>query len=222
MSKYSKNKSSSKNTDNVTIIDADKAHIDSPEFASGDLGLIQKLLFGQQMRTNTEQFSQQNSQIQEQLSKLADTFQQQLTELRTEIDTKIQSLKEAHHERDNEYRVKLTAITNNHAALDTSFSEKLKANSDSSAQVQKQLNDQIVKSSAAFTNTLDNTRNELTNMIETATAELQTQKIDSTALSNLFGTVATQLSNLNQLPDGTSSDNQHQPQQFRTGRVENK
>lgn len=178
----------------ATTADTQTLSIADPEFAEGDLGRIQDLLYGEQLRSNKQQITELNSQVELRLQALTNMCQQQFSELSKKIEDGIAAMTTMQQERDKAFTSKLTAVTQSQAVLQSSLSDKLQQNIDSSAHIQQQLNSEIKKSTVELTESLGTTRNELMPMLEAATAELHSKKMDRASLSQLFGEFASQLS----------------------------
>lgn len=179
------------------------------EFAPGELGEIQQILFGRQIQLHQEQFAELQTHIDNRLTQLSVSCQQQISKLASEVSTNIESLKATHAERDQAYEAQLSAIKREHGSLENSMFQKIKENNDKSDNIQQQINTQIEQSKTTFSQSLNSTRAELTKMIEEAVADLQNNKLDRTALSTLLGSVATHLSQGSQSSDGTQIDSAH-------------
>lgn len=167
---------------------------DPPEFSTGDLGKIQEILFGQQLRANSDQLSKLNTEIANRLTQLSESNQRQFTELQTRIDENFESIKLAQNEKDNKYQTTFNTITQQNSSVETSLLANIKEISNSSAHIQQRLQDQLDKSNERQSASLTTTRNELIEMLNSSTTELQALKIDRGTLSQLLSSVATQLS----------------------------
>ena len=85
---------------------------ETAEFAAGELGEIQRILFGKQTQAQTEQISQLRQHIDERVTDLSETCQQQIAKLGTDVSTDIDALKSAQIDRKQltQLRVQLNAI----------------------------------------------------------------------------------------------------------------
>lgn len=197
--------SKERNGNTVGALSAQPLKIATTEFATGELGEVQEILFGRQIRANTEQVAKLNNHIEDRLTRLSDTCQQQFLELREQISTSVDSLKLSQSESDEKCRAQLSTMSQTHASLETSMLSKFRESSDQSSTIQKRLNSQLEQSSTELSKSLDTTRQDLTAMLNEAVEKLQTNKLDRAALSTLLGTVATHLSNGNQTAEGTQT-----------------
>ena len=179
-------------TANVTILETQ--NLNAPTFSDGDLGKIQEILFGQQMRDNTTQLASLNEHIQIKLEQLSQDCQRQFSELHTKLDESIESVKTTQTDIDKNHQVGISALTQQQTSLEALILAKHNENSDTSRKVQQHLKNEIETSNKALSDSLDLTRNELTKKLENAISELRTQKMDREALSHLLGVLATELS----------------------------
>ncbi len=181
-------------TRSVTAIDSTPEALEVPQFSTGDLGKVQEILFGRQMRSSIDHFDKLNEQIEQRIARLSDSCQKQFRDLHNRLDDGIESLKLDQIERDKTHQKRMDALDRQHSSLESSLVAKLKNNSDSSAQIKQQLHSQIETTNNALSKSLEATRNEFTATLKQALAELQTQKMDRQSLSLLLNEMATQLS----------------------------
>ncbi len=182
-------------------IDRAQLKPDQPQFSTGDLGKIQEILFGQQLRSNMDQIARLNTELEQRLTSLSDSCQKQFSDLQTKLADGIESLRVDQIERDKKLDARIETLDRQHSSLEGSLLAKLKDTSNNSAQIKQQLSDKIETTNKSLSHSLDATRKEFAKTLEQALVELRSQKIDRESLSTLLTEMATQLSDAEPNPD---------------------
>lgn len=168
--------------------------LETPELANGDLGKIQEILFGDQMLSHSKQLSSLHTYVEQQLAALQSSCQQQFSELQRKLDEGLSGLNQEVQQNTEKQSERLATVSGNLDRSEAKLLQSLNSASEQSGKVQSQLQSRIDESSERLNESMRSSREEILQRLESAIAELQSQKLDRGALSGLLGEVAVQLS----------------------------
>lgn len=178
--------SDSDTTDNPEIV--------LPVLSSGDLGQVQEILFGSQMRSNSEQLQQMQNHYDDRIVKLTEEFNVRLQILdkkthdeKLESDNKFESLRLL---QDEKYQQLSDAIILSENELKDNLNRAANESSNNTAS----LIGQFKESHGQLSKTVDSVRNDMISKMDDAVSALDARKLDRQALAVMLGSVSTQIS----------------------------
>lgn len=167
--------------------------INQPELSNGDFGKLQDLLFGKQMAVHTNQLLSLHNHVESRINNLQNICEQQYADLHVKLEEGLLKINQT-IEKNNQKQNTDTVKTNNSLESTSSrLMKQLKQDSDEHAKVQDYLKSQLNESREQLTTSIQKNHDEIIERLESAIADLQSQKLDKGALSSLLGDVATQL-----------------------------
>ena len=167
--------------------------LEQPELSGGELGTLQEILFGKQMASHSNQISLLHSYVEDQLANLQKKVENQFSDLHRKLDESLSGVNSKVEETDKKLSSDLAETNNSLSAAEMKLMTQLSQANDSNGKVQSDLEAQLRKSNEQLTNSMQSSRDEIMQRLETAIADLNAQKLDKGALSSLLGDVATQL-----------------------------
>ncbi len=193
----SKQSTSSRNTPALTTIsslaDRQLAVEQEPVFADGDLGKVQKILFGQQLNASNEQFHDLEKRFDKLLAETNEKWLAHSTErfqqFEQKMETVIGELKQQSFDHYSEYTRTLRTLEASHSNLENLLVDADKRASDADTARQYDLQN----THAQWSSTLESTKEQLLQKLSDTVGELDTHKVDRKVLSKLLGTIATDL-----------------------------
>ncbi|MEE9334755.1 MAG: hypothetical protein V3U65_11775 [Granulosicoccaceae bacterium] len=167
--------------------------LEQPTLSSGELGTLQEILFGKQMAAHGNQISSLHSHVEDQLANLQKNCEQQFAELHRKLDESLSGVNSQLEQNDKKQTSGLAETNNKLGVAESNLMSQLSQANDSNGKVQGELEAQLNKACEHLTNSVQSSRDEIMQRLETAVADLKAQKLDKGALSSLLGDVATQL-----------------------------
>jgi len=177
----------------ATPMPAEELNLSQPELSGGELGTLQDILFGKQMALHSSQLSALYNHVEDQLSKLQTNCEQQFSDLRKQIDEGLSQVNGQVEQVDQKHDAGIARVTSSLGMAETKFMGELSQAANNNGKIQGKLETQLNESSERLTQSMQTSREEIMQRLETAIAELSSQKLDKGALSSLLGDVATQL-----------------------------
>ncbi len=180
---------SAKNTN--TAVAAFK--LEQAALSGGELGTLQEILFGKQMASHSKQISSLHSYVEDQLSSLRENCERQFAELHRKLGESLEAVNSQLEHNDEKQTTGLAETNNSLADAQSMFMTQLTQANDSNGKVQSELESQLKTANEQLTNSMQSSRDDIMQRLESAITELDAQKLDKGALSSLLGDVATQL-----------------------------
>lgn len=183
---------------------SDNPEVVLPVLSSGELGRVQEILFGTQMRSNSEQLQQLKAHYDQQILQLTEHFNSQLQTLdqktsedKTEFSKKLKLQRSLQDEKGHQLSASLKLA-------ESTLNAKLDRSADEFRASHTELKDQFEDSCTQLSKTVESVRDDLVSRLNDAVAALQEQKLDRKVLADMLGNVAMQLSDSSQsLSSGT-------------------
>lgn len=147
--------------------------IEVPQLSEGELGKIQEILLGGQLRSSNEQIKLMQAFFAQQIQQLTEDHSQQLADLRRKIDDIQVTFTDCLDRKEREHQIQLQKVRESVGSAESAMTEKFGAVSES----------------------LASTRNDLTQKLDRTVADLRSTKVDRESMSNLFSMLATELAN---------------------------
>lgn len=204
-------KNAQRKLDTVKVIptgldDSESPEIAEPVLSSGELGQVQELLFGTQMRTSSEQLRKLQAHYDYRIVKLMEGFDAQLqkveaktVEFRAELSAEMNLQRSLQDDKNKQLSDALKlAESVLKAQIDQSASE--------SGNSHARLTNHIEENTRQLSETVDSVRDEMVGRLNAAVASLQQQKLDRQALAGILGSVAAQFSDAPQPLNSSTSD----------------
>ncbi len=170
-----------------------KLKLEQPELSGGELGTLQEILFGKQMDSYSNQISSLHSYVEDQLASLQKNVENQFSDLHRKLDESLSGVNLKVEETDKKLSSDLAETNNSLSAAETKLMTQLSQANDNNGKVQNELEAQLNKANKQLTHSMQSSRDEIMQRLETAIADLNAQKLDKGALSSLLGDVASQL-----------------------------
>lgn len=166
-----------------------------PPLSSGELGKIQDILFGEQLRAYNALINKLSSDTEKQLSALSERCEQQFTALSERLDKELKAVDEARKQSNATHQAQLVSMNEKYVAFESVLLAKLNDNADNSARLGRQLQKEISASNEKLSKMVCDTREELVAEYKSGITQLQSKKIDRHAFSSLLNAMAEQLDN---------------------------
>ena len=167
--------------------------IETPQLSGGELGEIQEILVGRQLRNSKEQIESLQTFFTQQIAQLAEDHSQQLAELHQKVGEIQADFTDRLVRQEKEHQSQLHQVT---ATLGSSESA-------------------LIDRVSAVSESVTTMHNDLTEKLDKTTADLRTTKVDRESMSNLFGRLATELGDREYAPASINvAENHDAPKTF--------
>jgi len=194
-------KKNKKSSDNQSTQDSAVVQTDVVGFSQGELGKIQEILFGRQIRANMEALSSSHSRLEHQMENIAATFNKRLDEVSANLNAELRSLGEKLGEQDKAQIAHADALKSTHIDL----TQQLKTAAAQSKVQQQALEGEIDSCREQFNRSTETLRNDLLEELNAAIVKLESTSVDRRTLSTLLTSVAEQLGGVAPAAQRTSS-----------------
>lgn len=169
---------------------ANAIQFDTPSLAEGQLGEIQEILFGQQLRSHTQQLASVHAHYSGLITRLTEDHKHQLKELQDQFDCALTAVDDRVSEQGSEHNSKLTDINKEMRGL----LAKIGSTSQKQAAAHQQLESELHKSQKQLSEKISSTRHELLTELQSTSSNLQSNKIDRDVLAGLLARLTSELS----------------------------
>ncbi len=166
----------------------------SLNFSEGELGQIQKILFGKQLLENNNRLSSLSAETEEKLRHICSNFDAQLDSLNKRLDSSLKDLKQQIEQAEHAFATTQTQLSKEFSKNKQQLVTQLSTTSNKADKQQQKLQADLVSYQNELKHSLELTRAELLERMDHAVNELKSGKLDQGALSRLLGNMAKELS----------------------------
>jgi hypothetical protein len=164
------------------------------EFSQGDLGKIQDILFGEQLRASHQQIAQLQASTDEKLNVLTQNFNNQVIELSKKMDLMLEALNQQIEEQHQKLLANGNRQMNDLQNAKQELEKQIVKSDQALVQQRLQHASDIKQCEANLTESIKASHEDIKRQQDQGMVELQNAKIDRDTLSTLFSGVAQQLS----------------------------
>ncbi len=191
-------KNTNENPESAAALDSDSNVIEMfPEvcdFPSGDLGKIQDILFGEQLRASNQQMALLQSRTQEKLNSIVQDFDDHVLELTKKMDRILEGLNLRMEDQQKLLQANDDKLSQEMRKARIDLEDRIAKADQSSVQQQMKLASDIKECKDQLVDSIKTTKEDLKSHQAQGLADLHNAKIDKDMLSTLFLGVAKELS----------------------------
>lgn len=191
-------KNTNENSKKVAAKDSDSNVVEmfpeASEFAGGDLGKIQDILFGEHLRASNHQIAQLQSATEEKINSIVQNFNDQVIELSKKMDLMLEGLQAQMEDQQQLLVAKNEKLTREMRSAKVGLEDRIAKVDQSSLQQQLKLASSIEECKSQLAESIRSSEKDLKIQQAQGFADLQKTKIDKDMLSSLFVSVAKELS----------------------------
>lgn len=183
----------------------------SVALSSGDLGAIQDLLYGRQLRATTQQIDELRSSMERRFEELSAKLDSRITDVESKIEANRISTQKQIHDQTSAQMASVSELKNTLRGSELNLENRIKAANESLHSNHMNVKSDLDDCRNTLTHSIRSTQKDIELELELVSRDLDARKLDRDALSGLLGGIAGQLSSPIVKHNVTKPDNSNKP-----------